>query len=309
MTTTMPARGHRTAPSFTPNQPHELCRYFAELNRLFTECNITDATEKKQQACRYLDIDSAELWESLTEYTPAHSFDEFATAVYKLYPGSEDERKWSISDMDKLVGEQLRIGIFDIHELGTYYRAFFAITQFLRSKNRISEAEQSRAFVRGFQPDLWNKISRRLELKFPDQYPDDPYQLSDIHKAARFILHGMTSKPVHLHEAAVSPTSVPVAQSTGIKAEDLNAIFDKFASVMIKAMTTSQQVSQSSRQSPLPSNTSNVSRTCIFCGLPDHFISECLVCEQYITDKKCTKNAEGKIVLTNGQFIPQSIPG
>lgn len=114
----------------------------------------------KQYACRYLDIDSADLWESLSEYQAPTIFVDFSTAVYKLYPGSEDERKWSISDMDKLVGEQLRIGIYDATELGIYYRAFFAITQFLRSKTRLSEAEQSRAFVRGFQPDLWARIAR-----------------------------------------------------------------------------------------------------------------------------------------------------
>ena len=55
-----------------------------------------------------------------------------------------------MADMDKLVGEQLCIGIYDANDLGAYYRAFFAVTQFLCSKGRLSEAEQSRAFVRGF---------------------------------------------------------------------------------------------------------------------------------------------------------------
>ena len=82
--------------------------------------------------------------------------------------------------MDKLVGEQLRTGIYTDKNLGNYYRSFFSITQFLLTKNRLSVAEQSRAFVRGFQPDLWNRILRRLELKMPDHYPDDPYPLEEI---------------------------------------------------------------------------------------------------------------------------------
>jgi hypothetical protein len=205
----MPPRGHRTAPSFSPDQPRELRRYFQELDSLFTQCSIADDQAKKKLACRYLDVDSAELWESLTEYDPTKSYADFIAAVYKLYPGSEDERKWSISDMDKLVGEQLRVGIYDASELGIYYRAFFAITQFLRTKNRISEAEQSRAFVRGFQPDLWNKIARRLELKFPDQYPDDPYPLSDIHAAAQFVLHGTTPAVFHLRDGTSAPSASP----------------------------------------------------------------------------------------------------
>jgi hypothetical protein len=35
------------------------------------------------------------------------TFDEFKSAIFKLYPGSESECKWTIADMDQLVGEQL----------------------------------------------------------------------------------------------------------------------------------------------------------------------------------------------------------
>jgi hypothetical protein len=33
---------------------------------------------------------------------------------------------------------------------------FYSITKFLLNKNQISEAEQSQAFARGFQADLWH---------------------------------------------------------------------------------------------------------------------------------------------------------
>ncbi|KAF8233714.1 hypothetical protein L208DRAFT_1265357, partial [Tricholoma matsutake] len=48
---------------------------------------------------------------------------------------------------------------------------------------------------------------------------------------------------------------------------------------------------------------------CIFCGLLGHFISDCLVCQTSINDRKCKKNAEGKVVLPNRQFMPRNIPG
>jgi hypothetical protein len=75
----------------------------------------------KRHACCYLDIDSAELWESVPEFATGVSFNNFRTAIHKLYPGSENNRKWSISDMDKLISEQLCIGIFDASNLGMYY--------------------------------------------------------------------------------------------------------------------------------------------------------------------------------------------
>ena len=108
----MPSRGDRSAPKFDPKQPRELRRYFDDLYFAFTRAGVTDRAEMKQHACHYVDVDTTELWETLTEYTDlTKTYEEFKTAVYALYPGSDEERKWSVADMDKLVGERMRIGI------------------------------------------------------------------------------------------------------------------------------------------------------------------------------------------------------
>jgi hypothetical protein len=49
--------------------------------------------------------------------------------------------------------------------------------------------------------------------------------------------------------------------------------------------------------------------SCAFCGQSGHFIAQCLVCVDYITNKKCKRNPEGKIVLPNENFTLHSIPG
>jgi hypothetical protein len=49
--------------------------------------------------------------------------------------------------------------------------------------------------------------------------------------------------------------------------------------------------------------------SCAFCGQSGHFIAQCLVCADYITNEKCKRNPEGKIVLPNGQYTPHSITG
>src|SRR5882724_10612919 len=64
---TMPLRGDRSAPHFDPSQPRELRRYFADLAVHFTRSKIDDNQEKKRYACRYVDIDTEELWESRLE--------------------------------------------------------------------------------------------------------------------------------------------------------------------------------------------------------------------------------------------------
>jgi hypothetical protein len=118
---TMPPRGHGSAPKFTPDVPRELQRYFKELELLFEPAQIVDDTEKKKHTCRYVDIDTADLWEAIPEFDGTKTFDDFKSAIFKLYPGSESERKWTIADMDKLVGEQLCVGILDVSDPGNYY--------------------------------------------------------------------------------------------------------------------------------------------------------------------------------------------
>jgi hypothetical protein len=279
---------------------------------LFSACSITDSNQIKRHACHYLDIDSAELWESVPGFATGISFNNFRTAIHKLYPGSENDHKWSISDMDKLVSKQLRVGIFDVSDLGMYYCSFYNITQFLCMKNRISEAEQSRAFVRGFQPGLWTRIERRLKLKLPDHYPDDPYNLEEIHEAAKFVLaSSSTSHPTaHQQSAATSSQTVPLASEphTHIKSEDLTMIFERFAATIAMALAAPKVPGQPQNNTPPRQEVINT-LVCIFCGLTGHFISECLTCQDYIAKGKCKKNADGKVVLPNGQFTPRNIPG
>jgi hypothetical protein len=102
---TMPARGHSTALKFTPTQPHELHRYFKELEVLFARCQVTNNVERKKHVCQYLDIDTSDFWQSINKYAPATTYESWKTAIYKLYPGSEDSHRWTMTNMDKLVGE------------------------------------------------------------------------------------------------------------------------------------------------------------------------------------------------------------
>jgi hypothetical protein len=88
---------------------------------LFGPAQVVDNTEKKKHACRYIDIDTADLWEAIPEFDVTKTFDKFKSAIFKLYPGSESEHKWTIADMDKPVGEQLQMGILNVSDLRNYY--------------------------------------------------------------------------------------------------------------------------------------------------------------------------------------------
>ena len=130
----MPMRGTSKAPHFSPDELREIRRYFQDLENLFKTCNVTTDVAKKQYACHYVSIDTSDLWSSIPAHDVIVSWDDFVKAVCKLYPGTDDEQKWTIADMDTLVGSQLRIGIYNKLTLFAYYRPFISITQYLLGK-------------------------------------------------------------------------------------------------------------------------------------------------------------------------------
>jgi hypothetical protein len=104
-------------------------------------------------------------------------------------------------------------------------------------------------------------------------------------------------------------TAPPTQPATPyIKAEDLSTLFEQMAQSFLKVLTPQKSTTTSSSTNT-QSTTSLDPLSCAFCGQTGHFIAQCLVCADYITDKKCKRNPEGKIVLPNGQYTPRSIPG
>jgi hypothetical protein len=88
-------------------------------------------------------MDTAETWKALVSYNVASgkSYEEWKKEVTTLYPGVDEEKRWTIADMDKLVGERARIGIHNNDDFAAYYRTFYMIT-FLKEKGRMSGACQ-----------------------------------------------------------------------------------------------------------------------------------------------------------------------
>jgi hypothetical protein len=63
----------------------------------------------------------ADLWEAIPEFDVTKTFDEFKSAIFKLYPGSESEHKGILANINELLGEQFRMGILDVSDLRNYY--------------------------------------------------------------------------------------------------------------------------------------------------------------------------------------------
>ncbi|KAJ7936416.1 hypothetical protein B0H13DRAFT_1558812, partial [Mycena leptocephala] len=99
----MPARNDLIAPVFDSQKPRDLRRYFFDIDFLFSRSHITDDAEKKYHATCFLALDDQELWELVPEFADhAVSFAKFTTAVFRLYPEADPDRRYSIADLTAL---------------------------------------------------------------------------------------------------------------------------------------------------------------------------------------------------------------
>ena len=331
----MPARGERAAPTFDETQPEDLERYFTELEFLMNRHNIIDEGDRKRAAIRYLKVRTEMLWKSTTAWKDlTRTYTEFKAEVILLYPGAAGDRTYTIQDLDILIGHYARNGIMNGLELGDFYRQFLLITRYLIDKNRMSTQEQSRAFHRGLPPALGARTMQRLEQKFIDHYPDEPYPLADIYDAVSHVLMGSASISLaqtqtqappypqapqyHPMTQAANPTILtnsPPDQNS-VKIEALTAAVATLGE-MVKTAMQGQARSQAQYQpggNPRGSGITSVGLTgpnnsCNFCGGVGHFIRECEAVTELTKAGKVKRGPDGRVVLSTGAMIPRNIAG
>ena len=305
----LPTRREESAPSFLNDQPEELVRYFDDLDILFIRHNVTDQQDCKQAACMYTSIRTEQLWKTTAAWLDqAQTYEDFKTEVLKLYPGMLGSRAHTIQELIWTVERYARIGIESVAMLGEYYCQYLLITRYLIAKGSISTLEQSRGFIQGLQPSLQVRIQEHLQQKFIDHFPDDPYPLSDIFKAAHFVLMGTTSAPLAphpplpLHPPAIA--AAPTPSPSSIQPDTLNTAITSLAEKLEQALQD-----QPAGVAATIASTSTPRSICRFCGGAGHFMRTCEVAEDFIQAGKCTRNHDGKIVLPTGALAPHGTPG
>ena len=308
----LPTRREETAPSFLNDQPDELERYFEDLHTLFTRHNIADQQDRKEVACRYTSICTEQLWKTTSAWSdPAQSFDNFKTEVSKLCPSALGSQSHTLQELERTIARCARIGIQSSAELGEYYHQYLLITRYLIAWNSISAIEQLWYFFRGLSPALEACIRERLQQKFVNHLPDDPYPLSNVFEAAKYVIMSTTYMPFAPPQLPQPPTPplpqilpivAPAPIQTSVQVNALTAIMDDIAE-QIK-QTVQDQLTSAAMQTSVPG-----SSTCSFCGTAGHYMHECETVAAFIHAGKCKQSAEGKIVLPTGAMAPRGAPG
>ncbi|KAI9060949.1 hypothetical protein FKP32DRAFT_1576974, partial [Trametes sanguinea] len=300
----MPARGHTTAPTFDPAQPRTLRRFFQDIETLFERSGIDADEARKSWVVRYLPIDVADLCESLPEFSDdAKTYDDFKAAVIALYPGAGEDRKFSVADVESLVAKRAASPITSISELSAYYREFFTMTSYLMKHKRLSESEQSRLFVRGIAPPLWDQVSQRLQLKLPDHYPDDPYKLEQVYDAAKFVLHG--TLPAATTGESGRATNAGESRENVVKVEELAPLLRLLAQSVGEGAAHAGAGLTNRGGNTNPFNTF----FCHYCGGPNCQLRNCPFIDEDARAGRVYRNQDGRIMLPNGNFVPRHLPG
>ncbi|KAF7344736.1 hypothetical protein MVEN_01634300 [Mycena venus] len=301
----MPARGDRNAPQFDSTKPHELRRYFTDLEFLLGRATITDDAEMKKHATRFLSVEDQEIWEGLPSFKDAQkSFSDFKAAVLKLYSGNDEDRRFGLNDLDALVGQYSRVGILSLDDLKTFYRQFLRITTYLIGKKRLSEGEQSRSFLRAMQPStLAADIRLHLKVNHPKAHPADPLPVADLYEAAEYALAGSGSSlalDVHTAPSISSTSSAPRFYPNNHR----TALVGTMAKLIeVLAMQKPSETSNENSQKKMRPD------GCGYCSDLSHFINQCPHVLADIQAGKCRRNTDGRVVLPTGAFVPRTITG
>jgi hypothetical protein len=201
----MPLRNEHAAPTFDTSRPRELPRYFENLEQLMDRAQITDESEKKKQSVYYVNFDTEQQWKAIPEFEdPNISYQDFKKAIMEYYPEASDGFRYSLQDLELLIGKHQHLGISSVNDLADYHLHFTAITSWLIEKQQLGDLEQRRAYIQAFRPQLLSVIINRLRLEKPDHHPNIPYRVTEVFVATRFILQGIPSS-----DFTSTATSIP----------------------------------------------------------------------------------------------------
>jgi hypothetical protein len=329
----LPSRRERSAPVLDAADPSTIWQYFEDLEVLFARHRVSDDAEKKRAATRYPSLEVERLWQSARAFSdPARTYADFKEEVIHMYPEIARDRMHMLADLEEAIRQAARKDIRSEAELGVYYRRFLLVSRYLIERGRFSLQEQSRAFLRGFRPSLEAQVRERLQTKFLDHIPGDPYVTGDIFDAARFVLarnrcaatpeaQGPSGAsytlaiqtPVQIADTA-DPASDPAVPDADPTSDALDKLAETIAKLREMVEATTQTRAESAEPAPeVPEAQPATSRPrrerCKFCGREGHVFRDCVIIGDYVTQGRCRYSPLGNVVLSTGAAVPGGIPG
>ena len=191
----MPKPGEKNAPTFDPEKPEELGRFFERIEDWFAEDGIVDDDVKKKKIVKYLDADSEIQWKAFSKFGQG-SFAEFREQIMASYPKAEDVMKGSVSALKKRIK---KIGPVDVDERDELLTLIRIMTAEVGKLKTIQPAiHTNRELVELFLSRLTQDFARRIAHKLSvhrlvnvvapaaaPRNPEDMYDIEEVMEMAK----------------------------------------------------------------------------------------------------------------------------
>jgi len=326
----MPKPEEKNAPTFDPERPEDLGRFFECIEDWFADEGIKSDEDKKRRIVKYLDTDSESQWKAQSKFANG-SFEEFKKEVMASYPRAEEVMKGSVSALKKKIKKIGPVAVDERDELLSLVRTMTAEVLKLKSIQPPihTNRELVDLFLARLTPEFAGRVANKLSVhrlmasQNPEDDPlarntEDMYDIEDVMKMAKHTslenanpfgkyLHGvsggMTETSVKLEEAVAR-----LSDSINLQTQYNKQVDQRLANMQSFMNQPRLPMTQSGYNRGLaPTNNhiapNNSPATCFYCRGP-HRIADCEHAMKHL-DMKLVVRIDGYLRLPDGRSIPR----
>ena len=331
----MPKPGEKNAPSFDPDKPGELGRFFERMEDWFADEGIRTDDSRKRRIVRYLDADSEIQWKALSKFDNG-TYEEFKAEVMESYPKAEEIMKGSVSGLKKKIRSIGPVAVDERDELLQLIRVMTAEVVKLKkiSPPIHTNRELVELFLGRLTGDFAGRVAQKLSMhrvvsatnvagNNPQaRNPEDMYDIEEVMQMAKntaleqanpfgkFLWNvnsgpGVTSN-VKLEEAVARLTDSVNLQNQRAKQIDqqlasMHGYMNQSQARNAPVITNNAEMRQESYR---PQNAYSNMDKCFYCGIIGHIARNCEHALKHLANAWIVR-MDNQFRLPDGSRVPR----
>ncbi|KAH9902525.1 hypothetical protein C8Q73DRAFT_634570, partial [Cubamyces lactineus] len=159
-------------------QPHHVKEFLEQYEELIKWNNITDNQSKCKYLQWYCNCEVRELLGTLIELNT--TWTNLKKKFEELFDSDQNEKQYKKSDLKRFVKEHRERWITLLAQARSYYRKFQCIAGWLKIKGIIDNKEYNKAFWKGINHSLRNKLKVRYLRAKPTHDLKEPFEVDTL---------------------------------------------------------------------------------------------------------------------------------